>query len=144
MTSWRASAPQSVQDDLDELLNVVLPFAEDQLGKHGEFFPFGAALSSTGETVLLGADPRLGDRPLSEDVLRALYEGARADSVDLRAAAFVADVLAGGSDAIRVEVEHRDGPALTVVLPYQRSRLRRRISFGQMSTSGSTPKVWGA
>lgn len=41
MTSWRDGSSALAQDDLDGLLNAVLPLAEDLLGKHFEFFPFG-------------------------------------------------------------------------------------------------------
>ena len=108
MTSWRDSAPQSAQDDLDGLLNVVLPLAEDLLGKNGEFFPFGGSVSRQGEASLTAADPGVGEHPESDLVLARLYEGARKNASNSRAAAFVAEVRANGSDAVRVELEHQE------------------------------------
>jgi hypothetical protein len=113
MTSWRDTASPSAQDDLDGLLNVVLPLAEDLLGKHGEFYPFGGAVSTKGEASLTAADPGLGRRPASDQVLTSLMEGARANATSSRAAAFVADVRADGADAVRVELEHQEGVALS-------------------------------
>lgn len=143
MTSWRDSASKSAQDDLDGLLKVVLPLAEDLLGRHAEFYPFGGTVSNEGETSLTGADPAaLGEHPASDDVLAGLYQGARATAPSFRAAAFVADVRADGSDAVRVELEHRDGVALVVLLPYTRRRFKKSLAFGQMSVSGGELKVW--
>jgi hypothetical protein len=56
--------------------------------------------------------------------------------------AFVADVPANGSDAIRVELEHQEGVALVVLLPYVRSRFKKSLTFGQMSVSQGQPQVW--
>jgi hypothetical protein len=144
MTSWRDAASQSAQDDLDGLLNTVLPLAEHLLGKHGEFFPFGASVSSQSETSLTVVDPGLGERPASDAVLAGLVDGARANATAWRAVAFVAHVRANGSDAVRVELEHQDGVALVVLLPYTRSRFKKILSFGQMSVSGGEPRVWAA
>jgi hypothetical protein len=143
MTSWRDSASEQAQADMDDLLNVVLPFAEQTLAKHGELFPFGAAISTSGEAEMVAAD--LGDdQPLSQDLLDVLYEGGRASSGSRRAMAFVADVSVSGGDAIRVEVEHRDGLALQILVPYTRSRFRKAVTLGQMSAAPGNPHVWTA
>jgi hypothetical protein len=142
MTSWRDTASASAQEDLDNLLNVVLPLAQELLGKNGQFYPFGASISADGEASLTAADPALGDHPQPDQVLAGLYDGARADAAGNRAAAFVVDVLANGSDAVRVELEHRDGIALVVLVPYQPSTLNRVPKFEQMSVSPGEPQVW--
>ena len=142
MTSWRDSVSQEAQDDLDGLLNAVLPLAENLLGKSGEFFPFGGLVSIHGEAAMTAADPGLGEHPASQDVLANLYDGARANASDSRAAAFVADVRANGSDAVRVELEHQEGVALVVLLPYALSRFKKTVSFGQMSVSAAQPRIW--
>lgn len=144
MTSWRDGSSASAQDDFDGLLDAVLPLAEDLLSKHGEFFPFGGSVSTDGETSLMSADPGLGDRPPSDEVLAALYEGVRGVATRTRAAAFVADVRANGSDAVLVELEHQEGTSLVVLLPYARSRFKKTLTFGQMSVSQGEPKVWTA
>src|SRR5262245_31089953 len=116
--SWRETASQEAQDDLDGLVNATLPFAQQMLARHGEFFPFAAAVTADGTVELLGADPGADARPAGTDVLDQLIGGLRGRAGNLRAAALVADVRAGESDAVRVELEHRDGHAICVLLPY--------------------------
>ena len=142
MTSWRDQASTSAQDDLDGLLSAVLPLAEQQLAQHGEFFPFGASVSADGGASLLAADPGLGDLPASDAVLAALYAEARGAAATTRAAAFVADVRAERSDAVRTELEHQEGISLVVLLPYTRSRFKKAVAFGPMSVSQGVSRVW--
>jgi hypothetical protein len=123
-------------------LAAVLPFAEQTLSKYGEMLPFGAAVSSDGLLELLASDPGAGDRPESEVVLRALHDGARAASRDRRAFAFAADVRLNAGDAVRVELEHRERVAIVVLVPYSRSRLKKKVAFGQISGGMGRPNVW--
>jgi hypothetical protein len=143
MASWRDTASRQAQADLDALLNAVLPFAEQTLSKYGEMFPFGAAVSSEGGLEMLASDPGSGELPKSEVVLRELYDGARASSRTRRAFAFVADVRANGTDAVRVELEHREGTALVVLVPYNQSR-QKKVTLGQISGRMGQPNVWTA
>ena len=39
--------------DLDELVNVLLPFAQDMLAKHGEFYPFGVSMNTDGQIAMV-------------------------------------------------------------------------------------------
>ena len=142
MTTWRDTASASAQDDLDGLLNLVLPLAQELLGKNGQFYPFGASVSATGEASLTAPDPGPVDRQQPDQVLAGLYEGARASAADNRAAAFVVDVLVNGSDAVRVELEHRDGIALVVLVPYKPATLNRVPTFRDMSVAPGEPRVW--
>jgi hypothetical protein len=90
-------------------------------------------------------DPGAGERPKSQLVLDALYAGARSGAANLRAVAVVADVrLARGGDAVRVELEHKEGTVLVVLLPYSRTRrgLKKTITFGQMTVSAGHQRVW--
>lgn len=142
MASWRDSASPQAQDDLDGLLNAVLPFAEQTITKHGEMYPFGAAVTADGQVAMLATDPGSGEHPASQDVLDALSSGARESRQELRAVAFAADVKANGWDAIRVELEHREGTALVLLVPYTRNRFKKTVTLGQMSGGVSDRRVW--
>ncbi len=143
MRSWRDSTPQAIQDDLDAVVNLALETAHDQVVKHGEFVPFGAGQDDDGLALTAGYDEAAGEPPESQVVLAAVLAGLQADRDRLRAAALVADVLAQGMTAIRVEAEHRDGgPALVVLLPYRVTRFRKRVEFGQASARTGLRQVW--
>lgn len=55
MTSWGDRASPNARTDLDGLRNVVLPFAEQQVQAVGEFFPFGATLTTDGQIAMVAA-----------------------------------------------------------------------------------------
>jgi len=142
MRSWRDTASASAQEDLDGLLNLVLPLAQELLGKNGQFYPFGATVPDAGEAALIGEDHGLGEYPQPDEALDDLYDETRENAAAIRAAAFVSDVQVNGSDAIRVELEHRDGVALTVLVPYTPLGLKRFPRLGVMSASPGESRVW--
>jgi|SRR5215469_711484 len=142
MTSWRDSASQGSQDDLDGLLNVTLPFAQQMLEKSGEFYPFGAAVTANGETRLIAGDPAQGEHPASAEVLSTLLKGFRQTRADLRAVAICSDVRLSDSDAVRVELEHRDGHAMAVLLPYKKKRFGRGVQYDELRGGTAEQQVW--
>ena len=144
VTSWRDNATLEVQNDLDGLVNASLPFATRMLEEHGEFFPYAIALDDSGERRMVASDPGKGDRPASTDVLSMLVVGLRGERDALRAVALVSDVRLAESDAVRVELEHRDGHAIAVFLPYTQKRLRRGIAFGDLTAGPGSVQVWSA
>ncbi len=140
--SWRAEVPQSTQDDLDSLFDQLIPFAEQTLGKYGELYPFGGALDLDGNFGMHGAQLAGNDRPLSQELLDILYDGARKNAQRFRAFGVVSDVLLeGGAEAIRVEAEHRDGTALVTLLPYTRNAAAQTIAISDGSTSLVPPHL---
>jgi len=142
MTSWRDTASEAAQDDLDGLLNNALPFAQQMLEKNGEFYPYGVAFDETGEHRMIAGDPDGSEHPPSLEVLAILVEGMRSQRRELRAVALVSDVRLADSDAIRVELEHREGPCMAVVLPYRTRRMRRGVEFGALAAASGNPQVW--
>lgn len=143
--SWRDSASQGCQNELDELLNQALPFAQQTLAKHGEFYPYAVSMGVDGEIRMVGAYEG-SEHPKSTDLLQMLYEGLRAHAADLRGVAVVSDVRVKNpdSDAIRVEMEHREGVAIGVLLPYQvrKKLIGREVIYGEMLGSAAERRLW--
>lgn len=134
--------PEDVQALFDGLFDLSLDAALQMLTKHKEFFPFGFE-SHGDEAVMIAGDPGLGDHPESQAVLDMLYRGTRSHRDDVDAVAFTCDVhLQSGSDAVRVDLEHRDGHALQIVTPYRLKRFGRGAEAGQMSVSVGDRRIW--
>lgn len=145
MTSWRDSASAQAQDDLDGLLGVAIEFAQQQLDTRGEFFPFAATIGSDGQAEMIAARPDPHDEhPASADVIDACTAALTNKRGQIRAGAVVADVRLPdqSSDAIRVDLEHADGHALTVLLPYTKKKLRRGIDYGQIRAQAGHRRIW--
>lgn len=142
MTSWRDGASRQAQDDLDELLGVGLEFARQQLRKHGEFFPYAAAVNVDGEgSLIAGVTDFDDDRPDSLAIIELCYAGIRERRDELRAAVVVADVLVNDGDAISLQLEHAEGIALAIFQPYGRKRLGR-IGYGDLVAQPGEARIW--
>jgi hypothetical protein len=142
MASWRATASQQAQDDLDGLMSRAFPFAQQMLAAYGEFFPYAVGLGQSGEVRMFAADPGGGEHPLSTDVLEGLVEGLRSERNALRAVALTSDVRVADSDAIRVELEHRDGIAISLLLRYRSVNGNGAIEYGEMTSSPGQAQIW--
>ena len=130
---------------MDQLLNAAIPFAQEELAKHGQFYPYGAAITTDGDVKLLGAHSGT-EKPRSQSLIDSLIEGAAQELSRLRAVALVADVRvsSGGGDAVRVEIEHREGLALTVLLPYVKKAFGRGVQYKQLSAAEGARRFWPA
>lgn len=118
---------QSAKSESEELLNVVLPFAEELLAKYGEFFPFGAAMNPLGGISHV-AGYTGSERPPSSDVIDLLRSAFRLSgrSGEYRATALAYDVRVRApdsdsdakSDAVAIELDHQDSYSVVVYFPY--------------------------
>lgn len=128
--------------DLDELLNALLPFAQQMLAKHGEFFPFGACMTSDGTIEMLAGQPDDSDQPPSQDVIDVLTEALRRKAEDgaIRAAGVCYDVRVrqpdspDPTDAVCASLDHEAGDSVNVLLPY-RSRRFRSPTYGDLQAT---------
>jgi hypothetical protein len=139
VTNWRDSTTEHVQSDLDRLLNRVLPFADEMLVRHGEFFPYGAAITLDGEEQIFAADPGDAEDPSPAEVLTSIVDGISGEASGLRAVAVVSDVTNRRSDAIMVHLEHADELAIAVLLPYERGE---EIEYGELVATPVEAKIW--
>lgn len=137
-SSWRDSASKQCQDDLDGLLNLTLRFAQQMLEKRAEFLSFGAAMSTGGESRLLSGDPC---RDAGTTALSMLLDGLRHDRAGFRAVAICSRVRLPDSDAVRVNLEHKEGQAVHFVVPYNK-RLSRGVEYGEPRRGTPFRQVW--
>jgi hypothetical protein len=142
MTSWRDSVSIEAQGDLDGLLSAALSAAQEAIASRGEFYPFAVSLSAEGDQVLNMTSDQVGEHPESSDVVSALVAGLQAERARLRAAAIAADVMLESGDAVRVQIEHREGVAIAAFLPYQRKRFGRAVTYGELSAAADVRRIW--
>jgi hypothetical protein len=124
-------------DEIQELLNFLLPYAEQMLNEHGEFYPYAAALDSEGELNAVGADVE-DESPDVGEVLLALHEGLRerAAEGEIRASGIAADVTLTDpdsgetTDAVQVELDHANGDPVDIFVPYESQP--EGIRFGEL------------
>jgi hypothetical protein len=122
MSNWRDEASEEVQDDFDRLAEVTLAAARSFLDAEGAFIPFPMAIKSDGVLAPIGLDqPVTPTAPDVLEVMDGLVGLFRERRGSIRALAIGADVLIPDEmmDAIEVRLEHRDGTAIRILVPYQ-------------------------
>jgi len=132
----------------EELLNAVLPVAKKFLAAHGEFYPFGASMKPDGQIVQTAAyDGR--EHPPSEPLIDLLRQSFRAQGKDgaIIASATVYDVrtippgATDKTDAVAVELDHRDSYSVTVLFPY--TIMAGTVQFGPAFAHKGTFAIFG-
>ncbi|HHP0460851.1 MULTISPECIES: hypothetical protein [Vibrio harveyi group] len=125
------------KEDALHLFDSVLPFAEKMLAEYGEFYPYGAAMTLTGDVVDVSVFEGNEYPPSSEiiDLLNSAFLKAAA-SRQYSTTAVVYDVritLPSGkdSDAIAVNLDHNSGYSIVVYLPYK--KVNQAIEYGEIS-----------
>ena len=123
--------------ECEALMNASLPFAEQMLQKHGEFFPYGTALKRNGEVISIsGYDDR--EQPPSSDLIQLIKQGfvQGAKAGDYKATALVYDVRVSlpssghKSDAIAVSLNHESNYSVIVFFSYQVKN--GELTFGEV------------
>jgi hypothetical protein len=136
------------REEGNKLLNALLPFAQRMLAKHGEFHPFGAFLNQKSEVTLL-AGYNGDEHPAPKDLIEMMYKtlSKEANQKGYLAVGICYDVLvtppkeAKKTDAIQVAIEHSDGEAVNVYIPYRKNWLGK-IGYGEIFASAAVPRVF--
>ena len=123
-------------EEIEQLLNYLLPSAEEKLKVEGEFHPYAAMVASDGEVMSVTA--ALGDEPNVADLLVALHEELRqrAATGAIRASGIAADVTLTDpdsgetQDAVQVELDHADTDAVDIYVPYETAG--EAVKFGEL------------
>jgi len=66
----------------------------------------------------------------------------RQDRARFRAAAICSDVQLPESDAVRVELEHQDGHAMAVLMPYKKKRFGRADEYDDLRGGTADKQIW--
>jgi hypothetical protein len=142
---------QTPRDELDALLNAVLPFAERMLRQHGDFYPFGATIGRDGKIALI--QPSLGEDeeiPEPPEIVHVLYQGLRDKALrgEIRGGAVCANVSMRHdgkdeeTDAVRVSLDHAKHEPVDVFQPYV-IEPSGDVLFGEIVGVAADPRMFG-
>jgi hypothetical protein len=136
-------------EEIQELLNFLLPFAERMLTEHGEFYPYAVTMATDGEVSAVAAEA--GDEePDVSDLLVELHVLLRERAADgaIRASGIAADVTltdpdsGDTTDAVQVELDHAEGDAVDIYVPYESAG--DGVKFGELvAAEGREPVFIG-
>lgn len=145
MSEWPGEASDEVQEDFDRLAEVTIAAAQHFLDLNGDFIPFPMAVKADGELALIGLEqPQPPTPPDPNEVIDGIVALFRERSGSVRALAIGADIeiAAEAMDAIEVRLEHRDGFAITVIVPYQMDPLDDSYLYDEPRVTPATPRIW--
>ena len=132
------------KDEIQQLLNYLLPFAEQMLSNHGEFYPYAATMDAGGEVQAVAAAE--GEQPDVGELLTTLHAVLREQAADgaIRASGIAADVTLTDPDsgeerdAVQLELDHVEAEAVDVYVPYETGT--EGIKFGELvAAAGQAP-----
>ena len=124
-SSGGANQQMTPKEECEALMNALVPFAEQMLSKHREFYPFGATMSIDGK-IARSASYAGEEHPASQLLIDLLEEGFRdgAQRHLFTATAIVVDVrtIPPGKkkkqDAVEVRLDHVSDYSVKVLFPY--------------------------
>ena len=143
MEAWRDSVSIQVQNEFDYLAATAMPFALEQLEQHGDFFPFGATLDIDDHgRVITAEDDSEKRQPASHVLVEALRRGMRADADVLKCVALVVNLKLEDGHAISIQLEHRGGQTLTLLVPYSKKRFAKGVTLADTVVLAGEQHIW--
>ena len=128
----------------EEILNVVLPFAQQMLEKNREFYPFGASIKINGEIFTNMGDVGK-ENPLSQEIIDFLYKNfsEEAQRNEILTAAICYDTKIGEDkkDAICIKIEDKDSQPTALYLPYKKN-LFGQFKYGELIATVSNSIIF--
>ena len=125
------------KEQCEVLLDKLLPFAEEQMKKHREFYPF-AAVMLMDDSIALTDSYDGNEYPESKDVLETLKQIHKQlvseDKIKASGLVWNASVASADgkpSDAIIVSLEHKDNYSVIVGEPYKIGWFKK-VTFGNL------------
>ena len=135
------------KEQCEVLLDKLLPFAENQMKKYREFYPFAAVILMDDTLELTGSFDG-NEHPESKDVINDLIQIHKqlASEGKIKASgiawnASVASADGKPTDAIIVSLEHKDDYSVIVGEPYKVG-LFKKVNFGNLFAMEGTRDIF--
>ena len=113
------------QAESEELVNAVLPHAEQMLIAHGEFLPFGSAITLDGDFAQLAVGEEHRDSSMEavvEELKSKLRSGAGTNTYRATALVFPIHAQLPGAeedtDAVAIALDHQANFSVVLIIPY--------------------------
>ncbi len=136
------------QEEIDTLLNAVIPLAQQMLAKYGEFYPLGASMDKDGKVGLVGVMPA-AEYPQAQEILdlltAQLLDDAAKNEIRGSAICFSGSTMPPGetaqTDAICTHIEHESGISVAAYLPYQKG-ISGQVTYGELFANQLKPHIF--
>ncbi|MUM17972.1 hypothetical protein FZI91_17835 [Mycobacterium sp. CBMA271] len=135
--SWRDTTTANAQDALDTLFSTAIDMAVLNLQKADSFIPFAVTVNAQQEHSLLSG---AGEDAKQTIVTLERELASQKDELAAYALAYDTRVAALSSDAIEVRLQHREGAAMTVQIPY--TKRGNTIEVGDLIAQTATRTIW--
>ncbi len=143
--SGHAGIGPSAQVELDRLLSTALSLARQHLSESSDFEPFAIVIDREARILAVDWDTSpLGKHPEVEQIIEAAVAQLRHIRASARATALVINtrVARDRTDAVEVRMEHAEGKALLVLLPYKRAKFGSLVEYGSFTAYAGKPEIW--
>ena len=140
------------QEQAEQLVNAVLPLAEQMLKEHGEFLPYAGVIKADGQIEVMQFSPE-GSEPKTLLTAKQMHQGATemlregAQTGDYTTTALVSNVYVvkpGTEDkveAVAVSIDDAEGNSMEVFFPYTISE--GAVGFGTAFAQKGTHYIFG-
>ena len=148
-TNGFAGKPVSPKEECEDLMNAVVPFAQQMLAKYREFYPFGGTMAMDGKIAQVSSGTG-EEHPASQPLIDLLEAGFRegAKRKQFKATAIVVDIRTippgkkAKQDAVEVRLDHVSGYSIRVIFPYAFS-LKGELEFSPPFAATGDGKIFG-
>jgi hypothetical protein len=134
------------RNDLDRIFATLLPRAREALeADGGRFYPMGASLDDGNHlhAAMVGSPQGLQPDRMMERMISDFKEQARAGRIKACGVIYDAQMEKAGLtlDAIATWLEHRDGEAAVIYVPYRRTD-EGGFQYGKLMAVDAARQVW--
>ncbi|MEV7661298.1 hypothetical protein [Paenarthrobacter sp. NPDC089316] len=148
---WHEGLSEQAIQDVFQLVGAAVPFAQDQLSRHGALAPYGISTDLEGEVGhhMAYQEPNEDHEMDSAESVQLMTEGFRQNKDSLRGTCILADVrvqVEEGEvvDAVRLHIEHAEGLSMHILKPYELDGQSGTVAFGESAVVPAQAQVWSA
>jgi len=146
--TWSDALSPAGRRDIQALVDAAIAAARSALAGAEVFAPIPLIVASNGGVLPLSAAQLIAPGTPAERQAAIAIEALRKVAPAARAAALVTPTRVAGSgqgagEALEIWAEHREGAALTLLQPFNRSLLGGVVELGALTAYPGELRIWG-